>query len=123
MAISLRETYAAFLAGEPFAPNHDLAVINPYDGRPATRVPLADAAAIDGAIAAAAGAREAMRKLPPHRRAEVLRRCAGRFRERQRELAEACCVEAAKPITQAEGEVDRLIDTFSIGAEEALRAG
>ena len=37
-------------------------------------------------------------------------------------MARACCVEAGKPIKYAEGEVDRLIDTFRIAAEEALRA-
>ena len=30
----------------------------------------------------------------------------------------ALCIEAGKPITDAEGEVSRLIDTFQIAAEE-----
>jgi acyl-CoA reductase-like NAD-dependent aldehyde dehydrogenase len=122
MAISLRETYPAFLAGKPWQPNHDLAAVNPFDGRPATRVPLADAATIDQAISAAVAAAPEMRRLPPFRRAEVLRHCVGRFQERHREFAEACSVEAGKPITYALGEVDRLIDTFRVAADEALRA-
>ncbi len=122
MAISLRETYPAYLAGKPFEPNHDLAVINPYTGETATRVPLADAEHIDRAIAAAQGATAEMRRLPPYRRSEALRHCVSRFQERRRELAEACCVEAGKPITYAEGEVDRLIDTFRMAADEASRA-
>lgn len=122
MSISLRESYPAFLAGERFEPNHDLVVTNPYDGRAASRVPLADALAIDRAIAAAVEVTPQMRELPPHRRAMALRHCAKRFEERRRELAEACCVEAGKPIKYAEGEVDRLIDTFRFGADEAGRA-
>ena len=122
MGISLRESYAAFLGGEPFEPNHDLEVVSPYDGKVATRVPMASAADIDRAIAAAHSARDEMRRLPPFLRAEVLRHCTARFEERRRELAEACCVEAGKPIKAAEGEVDRLIETLRIAAEEALRA-
>ena len=122
MGISLRESYAAFLGGERFEPNHDLEVLNPYDGKVATRVPLADASTIDRAIAAAASTRDEMRRLPPYRRAETLRFCAERFEERRRELAGACCIEAGKPIKHAEGEVERLIDTFRIAAQEAQRA-
>ena len=36
-------------------------------------------------------------------------------------LAHALCVEAGKPIRDAEGEVTRLIDTFRIAAEESTR--
>ena len=122
MGISLRETYPAYLAGEPFAANFDLAVRNPYTGAVATRVPLADAAAIDGAIAAATDAAEPMRRLPPHHRSAALRQCAAWFDARRRELAEACCVESGKAITAAEAEVQRLIDTFALAADEALRA-
>jgi len=122
MSISLRQTCSAFLAGEPFAPNHDLAVVNPFDGRMASRVPLADPGAIDQAIAAAVRAAPAMRDLAAHHRAEVLRHCRRRFEQRRRELAEACSVEAGKPIKYAEGEVERLIDTFRFACQEALRA-
>ncbi|MBD3648353.1 MAG: aldehyde dehydrogenase family protein, partial [Pseudomonadales bacterium] len=44
-----------------------------------------------------------------------------RFRERFDELAMALCIEAGKPIKDAEGEVTRLIDTFQIAAEESVR--
>jgi acyl-CoA reductase-like NAD-dependent aldehyde dehydrogenase len=54
-------------------------------------------------------------------RQAVLQHCVTRFRERYDELAYSLCVEAGKPIKDAEGEVDRLIDTFKIAAEEAVR--
>jgi acyl-CoA reductase-like NAD-dependent aldehyde dehydrogenase len=44
-----------------------------------------------------------------------------RFKQRFDELAYALCVEAGKPIKDAEGEVSRLIDTFRIAAEESVR--
>jgi acyl-CoA reductase-like NAD-dependent aldehyde dehydrogenase len=56
-----------------------------------------------------------------YERQNVLTHCVARFRERFDELAYALCVEAGKPIKDAEGEVTRLIDTFRIAAEEAVR--
>ena len=46
-----------------------------------------------------------------------------RFTERFEELANALCIEAGKPIKDAQGEVTRLIDTFRIAAEESTRIG
>jgi acyl-CoA reductase-like NAD-dependent aldehyde dehydrogenase len=117
----LREQYPYYLANEPAMPNQDLAVTDKYTGKIATRVALADAAAIDGAIAAAAAAQEAMGRLPPYERQAVLNHCVARFTERREEFAEALCIEAGKPIRDARGEVTRLIDTFRVAAEEAVR--
>ena len=47
--------------------------------------------------------------------------CVGRFGERFDEMADALCIEAGKPIKDARGEVTRLIDTFRVAAEEAVR--
>ncbi len=49
----LNETYPYYLANRPEAPNHDLEVTDKFTGDVATRVPLADVAAIDAAIAKA----------------------------------------------------------------------
>jgi acyl-CoA reductase-like NAD-dependent aldehyde dehydrogenase len=62
-----------------------------------------------------------MRALPPFARQGVLEHCVARFRERFDELALALCIEAGKPIKDSEGEVTRLIDTFRVAAEEAVR--
>jgi acyl-CoA reductase-like NAD-dependent aldehyde dehydrogenase len=53
----------------------------------------------------------------------VLQHCVRRFQERAEELALALCIEAGKPIRDARGEVTRLVDTFRIAAEEAVRIG
>jgi hypothetical protein len=43
----LKSSYPYYLANEAEAPNQDLAVVDKYSGEVATRVALADAAALD----------------------------------------------------------------------------
>jgi len=119
----LKERYPYYLASEPVQANTDLEVLDKYSGEVATRVAMADPTGIDRAIAAAVEATEPMRKLPAYRRQEVLYHCVHRFQERAEELAEALCIEAGKPIGDSRGEVPRLIDTFRIAGEEAVRIG
>ena len=117
----MRESYPYYLANEARQPNTDLAVSDKYTGKVATRVAMADAAAIDEAIGAAEAAFPATRSMPAYARQEVLNHCVRRFGERFDELADSLCVEAGKPIKDARGEVGRLIDTFRYAAEEAVR--
>jgi acyl-CoA reductase-like NAD-dependent aldehyde dehydrogenase len=117
----IQERYPYYLAGRPQEPNADLAVTNKYSGEVATRVALANAAALDRAIAAAAEAAAPMRRLPAWRRRDALVQVTEKCRKRAEELAEALVVEAGKPIKFARGEVDRLISTLSIAAEESTR--
>ncbi len=117
----LRQSYPYYLANQAQQPNTDLVVTDKFTGEGATRVALADPAAIDSAIAASVEAAEAMRKMPTHARQSVLNHCVERFTERADELAMALCIEAGKPINDSRGEVTRLIDTFRIAAEESVR--
>ncbi|WDD92967.1 aldehyde dehydrogenase family protein [Burkholderia sp. FERM BP-3421] len=117
----LKEAYPYYLANEAVYANTDLEVTDKYGGQVATRVALADAAAIDAAIAAAVAAQKPLREMAAYQRQAVLDHCVARFRERFDELAEALCIEAGKPINDAKGEVTRLIDTFRVAAEEAVR--
>lgn len=117
----LKERYPYYLANTPVQANADLEVRDKYSGAVAARVAMPDAAAIEQAIAAAVAAEAPMRKLPPYARQQVLEHCVTSFRQRQEELAQALCIEAGKPIKDARGEVTRLIDTFKVAAEEAVR--
>lgn len=112
-----------YLANEPVFSTEKLDVFDKYSGERMARVGLADAAAIEAAIAAASDAAEAMREMPSYRRQAILAHCASRFQERFDELADALCGEAGKPIKDARGEVTRLIDTFRYAAEESVRLG
>jgi acyl-CoA reductase-like NAD-dependent aldehyde dehydrogenase len=114
-------SYPYYLANAPQSPNDALEVRDKYSGEVAARVALADAKTIDAAIAAAVAAEAPMRAFAPYARQAVLEHCIARFRERFDELAMALCVEAGKPIKDSEGEVTRLIDTFKVAAEEAVR--
>jgi len=117
----LKDVYPYYLANEPKQPNVDLPVKDKYTGKVAARAALADADAVEIAIAAAHNAAEPMRRLKAYQRQAVLDHCVARFRERFDELAYALCVEAGKPIKDSRGEVTRLIDTFRVAAEESTR--
>lgn len=117
----LRKSYPYYLANAAVKGKAKLDVIDKYTGEVATRIALPDAAALDRAIASAHDAAEDMKRFKPYRRQAVLEHCVARFRARRDELAYALCVEAGKPIGDAAGEVTRLIETFKIAAEEAVR--
>ncbi len=120
-AAKLKSRYPYYLANEPVQANTDLEVLDKYSGKAATRVAMADARAIDAAIGAAAKAATPMAALRPYQRRAVLEHCVERMRKRKDDLAYALCVEAGKPIKDARGEAERLIDTFRIAADEATR--
>ncbi|OWQ96221.1 aldehyde dehydrogenase family protein [Sphingopyxis witflariensis] len=119
--MKLKDVYPLYLNNKAVQPNTDLAVTDKYTGEVAFRTALATPDVIDEAIAGAVRAAEPMARLASYEKQDVLNHCVGRFRERFDELAYALCVEAGKPINDAEGEVGRLIDTFRIAAEEATR--
>ncbi len=118
---TLQAKYPYYLNNKAVYANEALEVTDKYTGEVATRCALADAAAIDEGIAGAVRAAEPMAKMPSYEKKAILEHCVTRFKERYDELAMALCIEAGKPINDAEGEVTRLIDTFQIAAEESTR--
>jgi len=116
-------TYPYYLANRAVHANSDLAVEDKHSGAVAYRVAKADAEALEQAIEAAERAAGPMAALSAHRRRDALLHCAEQFRSRRDELVEVLIVEGGKVITDARGEVQRLIDTFQIAAEEATRVG
>lgn len=115
--------YPYYLANEAVFANEDLEVMDKFNGEVAYKVAMADEDAIDQAIAQAVAAEKPMAAMPAWQRQEILAHCIARFQERAEELAQALCVEAGKPINDSRGEVTRLIETFKIAAEEAVRFG
>ena len=118
---TLQANYPYDLNNKAVYANEDLEVTDKYTGEVATRCALADAKAIDEGISGAVRATEPMAKMASFEKKAVLEHCVARFKERFDELAMALCIEAGKPINDAEGEVTRLIDTFQIAAEESTR--
>ncbi|SIO12930.1 Acyl-CoA reductase [Parasphingorhabdus marina DSM 22363] len=117
----LQDVYPLYLNNVAAQPNEDLEVTDKFTNEVAFRTALATPDVIEEAIAGAVEATEPMAKMASFERQAVLQHCVDRFKERFDELAYALCVEAGKPINDAEGEVGRLIDTFRIAAEEAVR--
>jgi len=98
-------------------------VINPYNGQVLAEACMATAAEFDEAIAAAARAFPALRRMPAYERSGLLRRTADLIAARSEEFARTICLESGKPITAARAEVARSIVTFTLAAEEATRMG
>lgn len=117
----LRETYPCYLGGRAITRDRTLTVTNKYTGQPVTRVALADRALVELAVASASAACHATRRRAGHERQAVLQHVVRRVTQRHEELARALAIEVGKPIRDARGEVTRLIDTFRIAAEEAVR--
>ena len=117
----LKDVYPLYLNNEAAQPNTDLEVTDKYTNEVAFRTALATPDVIEEAIAGAVAATEPMAAMASYERQNVLQHCVNRFKERFDELAYSLCVEAGKPIKDAEGETTRLIDTFRIAAEESVR--
>jgi acyl-CoA reductase-like NAD-dependent aldehyde dehydrogenase len=94
-------------------------VRSPYSGETVARVPEAGAEHARRAVDAAAKAMES--PLPAHQRAEILDRVATLLRERQDDVAQTICAEAAKPLKAARVEAERAVSTFTMAAVEARR--
>ncbi|RUL66087.1 aldehyde dehydrogenase family protein [Dyella dinghuensis] len=117
----LKKTYPYYLANQPQTSKTMMEVLDKYSGKVATRVAVPDDGATEKAIKSAVKAAGPMKDFRPWARQAVLQHCAKRFEERRDELAMALCVEAGKPIKDSAGEVTRLIETFRVAAEEAVR--
>ena len=119
----LKECYPIWLAGEPQQTHATLTVYNKYTRQPATQVCLAGPAEIEEAIRAAVRAFEKTRRMPSHQRRDVLHKLLDGCRQRADELARVLAIEVGKTITEARGEVARMLETIQLAAEEATRIG
>ncbi len=116
-------SYPYYLANKPCRGSSSIEVHDKFSGEVVTEVAVADADAVEEAIAAAVKVAPELQAIPPYARQEILDHCVGRLEARRDELADALCVEAGKPIRDSRGEVTRLIDTFRYAAGEAIRVG
>ncbi|KAL2652874.1 hypothetical protein R1flu_021002 [Riccia fluitans] len=113
--------YPMYLANKAVTPNTDLDIIDKYTGKVAARCASAGPCDIDAAVAAAEKALPAMAAMASYERKAVLEKVVTEVKARFEEFAQALCMEAGKPIRDSRGEVQRLIDTFTIAAEESVR--
>lgn len=98
------------------------AVRNPYSGEPLADVAAAGEDDIERSLAAAVSATRELRKLSRFEIAKALRAIAAGIDARKGEFAQTICLESAKPIIYARGEVERGIATFALAAGQAERS-
>jgi acyl-CoA reductase-like NAD-dependent aldehyde dehydrogenase len=97
-------------------------VIEPATERVMAEVPRAGAEEVDAAVARAKGAFPAWRAVAPAERAKLLRELADALDARREELAHLEARNAGKPIGDARGEIEMVVETFRYyaGAPERL---
>ncbi|HMN70352.1 MAG TPA: NAD-dependent succinate-semialdehyde dehydrogenase [Rhodoblastus sp.] len=98
-----------------------LPVLNPADESVIGRVPVATAADLDDALAAAAEGFRVWSRTAPAKRAEVMLRAAQLMRARIEDIAYAITLEHGKPLPAARAEVIRGCEFFEWDAGEAVR--
>ena len=98
-----------------------LQVLDKYSGATIGEVAIADAAAVDRAVARARDAFPAWSATPAHKRSAILRRAAEIIDARKDDIAALIAREAGKAWKYAIGEVARSVETFTFSAEEAKR--
>ena len=94
---------------------------DPYRGEVVGTAPVSSAADLDAALDAAVQAREKAASMPGFERAALLRRIAALIERDVKSLAELMSRETGKAIKDAEGEIQRSMETFALAAEEAIR--
>lgn len=99
--------------------NNNLSVRNPFDDSEMATIPFASPADLENAVVRAQNAFAVTRKLQPFERSGVLSASAAALAKRRDEFASLIVAEAGKPITFAEGEVDRAVTTLTAAAEAA----
>ena len=101
----------------------DLAdVLDPATGEPIAALPLATAADLDEALAAADSGFREWRKAAPEQRAAVLTKAAALLRERVDAIAALLTREQGKPLAEAKGEVIYSAMLFEFYAGECKRS-
>ena len=98
-------------------------VYNPATGEVTARAPLADAAEVQAAVAAAARAFPAWAAVPPARRAQVLFRLRELIRQHTDDLAALLSAEHGKTLADAKGELARGLEVveYACGIPQLLK--
>ena len=111
------------IGGEWRGSDDVLEVRFPYDGSVLDAVSMASAADMHDAMAAAVEGFKITRKLPSHKRSQILQNMIQLLRERFDEVVDAMIMEGGKNRKTAVGETTRALETLKVSAEEAKRIG
>ncbi len=115
------QKYKIYAAGQLIDTSGTLEVKRPYDGKLLAITGLADSEILSQVIIQAKKAEGTMNLLPAYKRSSILAKIADGMVERKGLLSEILCQETGKPIRYAIAEVERAIQVFRVGSEEARR--
>ncbi|MDV6226997.1 NAD-dependent succinate-semialdehyde dehydrogenase [Nitratireductor aquimarinus] len=110
-----------YIGGEWRKTADDLPVVNPATEQEIGRLPHADIADLDDALAAAQEGFRVWSRTAPRDRADIILRASALMRERQEEIAQSITSEHGKPLSQARLEVIRGCEFLEWDAGEAVR--
>ena len=112
------------LVGGEWRETSEVLTVNfPYDGSVAGEVYMASQQDMEDAIVAAEKGFQITRKLPSHKRSEILENLGRIMRERFDDFVNAMILEGGKTRKIAIGEMTRALQTIKISGEEARRIG
>src|SRR4051812_20426174 len=117
----MADTFPIYLAGEWVDSPHRLEVRNPFQDELIGTTYFATREQLETATVAAEAVFSTLKTMPTFERVAILTKLAAKMRGHRDEIARTICLEAAKPIRDAEVETDRGIFTVEIAAEEAKR--
>jgi acyl-CoA reductase-like NAD-dependent aldehyde dehydrogenase len=121
MATTTQAVRKILVDGEWYETGETLDVRSPFDGSVVAQVAYGGAADARRAIDAAAKAMKT--PVPAYERAAILDRLAAILRDRRDEFARTIAQEAGKPLTTAQAEADRAVQTVLFSAVEARSLG
>jgi glyceraldehyde-3-phosphate dehydrogenase (NADP+) len=110
-----------FIAGEWIDKEEKINVYDPYDNSLIDTVPKGSKEDLEKAIASAVKGYDICRKLPVHKRMEILENAANYVKKNFNDFATTIAREGSKTIKEARKEVLRCINTLKVSAEEARR--
>lgn len=113
--------YPIFAGGNFIKTPNTFEVVNPFTGKAFAITYLAGEQELKQSIVAAQKCARALAALPSYRRYNILLQISNSIKTNREKLAETLCLESAKPMRYALGEVDRAAQTFLIAAEESKR--
>jgi acyl-CoA reductase-like NAD-dependent aldehyde dehydrogenase len=113
--------YKIYCAGEFIKTTKELVVKNKYNSKIYAITYLADEKILNKAIDAAEKAKQSCKELSSLQKYEALKFISEELEKNKKHLAEVLCIESAKPISYALGEIQRSVQTFLIAAEECKR--
>ena len=113
--------YKIYFGGEFMETSRHLNVINPYNQQLVATTYQAGPEELEYAITKAERVKAELKNLAVYKRYDILMQIASELKNNREQLARVLCLESAKPMRYALGEIDRATQTFIVAAEECKR--